>query len=150
MIGLTRQLVFVACQGEPAVPSTRRPDLRDVTPMKSREVTTGPHHIRVQRRASLRLRLLCIFSVVVLMGVSSALAQCPSGPQISKDGTGLLLQDYASVPLSSLTTGAYPPPIDFTGQLSRVNFLRSEPAGVPSSPFRFFVSDSNRNLYILQ
>ena len=104
MIGLTRQLVFVACQGEPAVPSTRRPDLRDVTPMKSREVTTGPHHIRVQRRASLRLRLLCIFSVVVLMGVSSALAQYPSGPQISKDGTGLLLQDYASVPLSSLTT----------------------------------------------
>ncbi|PYR96056.1 MAG: hypothetical protein DMG16_28910, partial [Acidobacteria bacterium] len=148
MIGLTRQLVFVACEGEPAVP-TRRPDLRDVTPMKSQEVTTGPHHIRVQRRASLRLRLLCIFSVVVLMGVSSALAQYPSGPQISKDGTGLLLQDYASVPLSSLTTGAYPPPIDFTGQLSRVNFLRSEPAGAPSSPFRFFVSDSNRNLYIL-
>ena len=71
MIGLTRQLVFVACEGEPAVP-TRRPDLRDVTPMKSQEVTMGPHHIRVQRRASLRLRLLCIFSVVVLMGVSSA------------------------------------------------------------------------------
>src|SRR5438132_6405404 len=102
-----------ACEGEPAVPSTRRPDLPDVTPMKSQEVTIGPHHIRVQRRASLRLRLLCVFSVVVLMGVSSALAQYPSGPQISKDGTPLLLQDYASVPLSSLTTGAYPPPIDF-------------------------------------
>jgi hypothetical protein len=60
-----------------------------------------------------------------------------------------LLQDYASLPLSSRTIGSYPPPIDFTNQLGRVNFLRSEPATAPRSSSRFFVNDLNRNLYIL-
>jgi regulation of enolase protein 1 (concanavalin A-like superfamily) len=61
----------------------------------------------------------------------------------------VLLQDYASLPLSSVTSGAYPSPINFASQLARVNFLRSEPSIAPSSSFRFFVSDLNRSLYIL-
>ena len=83
------------------------------------------------------------------VGTSILWAQYPSGPQITKDGTAVLLQDYASLPLSSRTTGGYPPPIDFAGQLGRVNFLRSEPANAPQSSSRFFVNDLNRNLYIL-
>jgi Glucose / Sorbosone dehydrogenase len=82
-------------------------------------------------------------------GTRSAAAQYPSQPQVSKDGTAILLQDYASLPLSSKTTGSDPPPINFAGQLARVNFLRSEPANAPQSSSRFFVNDMNRNLYIL-
>jgi len=55
-----------------------------------------------------------------------------------------------SLPVSSRTSGSYPPPIDFADQLGRVNFLRSEPANAPESPVRFFVNDLNRNLYILE
>ena len=61
----------------------------------------------------------------------------------------MVLEDYASLPLSSVTSSTYPPSINFAGQLARVNFLRSEPAGPPALPSRFFVSDSNRYLYIL-
>ncbi len=77
-------------------------------------------------------------------------AQYPFGPQVAKDGTAVLLQDYVSLPASSRTSGSYPPPIDFADQLGRVNFLRSEPADAPESPVRFFVNDLNRNLYILE
>ena len=87
--------------------------------------------------------------VSLTVGTRTAWAQYPSGPQIIKDGTAVLLQDYASLPLSSRTTGSYPPPINFAGQLGRVNFLRSEPANAPQSSSRFFVNDQNRNLYIL-
>jgi len=87
--------------------------------------------------------------VSLTLGISSALAQYPSGPQITKDGTAVLLQDYASLPLSSRTTGTYPPEIDFADLLVRVNFLRSEPANIAESSQRMFVNDLNRNLYIL-
>ena len=61
-----------------------------------------------------------------------------------------MLEDYASVPLSSLRKDAtYPPKIDFTGALGRVNVVRSEPADVPTSATRFFVIDNNGVLYIL-
>jgi hypothetical protein len=90
--------------------------------------------------------LLLLSSTV---GTRTAWAQYPAGPQITKDGTAVLLQDYASLPLSSRTTGSYPPAIDFASQLGRVNFLRSEPANAPLSSSRFFVNDLNRNLYIL-
>ncbi len=76
-------------------------------------------------------------------------ATYPSGPQITKDGTAIVLQDYASLPISSLTVSNYPPPTNFAGQLSRVNFLRQEPLNAPLAPNRFFVADNNRNLYIL-
>ena len=87
--------------------------------------------------------------LLVGLTVGTAWAQYPSGPQISKDGTRVLLQDYASLPLSSRTPGSYPPSINFADQLARVNFLRSEPANAPQSSSRFFVNDLNRNLYIL-
>src|SRR5437762_181990 len=77
--------------------------------------------------------------------VSSTASAYPPAAEITKDGTAVVLQDYASLPLSSRTLGGYPPPIDFAGQLARVNFLRSEPANAS----RFFVADNNRNLYVL-
>ena len=82
-------------------------------------------------------------------GARSISAQYPTGPQIAKDGTAIVLEDYASLPLSSVTSSTYPPSINFASQLGRVNFMRSEPAGATGTSLRFFVSDSNRNLYIL-
>src|SRR5436309_8732786 len=95
------------------------------------------------------LALASALLIASTLGEGRAWAQYPSGPQITKDGTAVLLQDYASLPLSSRTTGSYPPPINYAGQLGRVNFLRSEPATTPQSSSRFFVNDLNRNLYIL-
>ena len=86
---------------------------------------------------------------VALGALSSARAQYPTTSQISKDGTAVQLVDYASLPLSSSTGGSYPPTINYAAYLGRVNFLRSEPAGAPLSASRFFVADSNRDLYIL-
>jgi hypothetical protein len=93
---------------------------------------------------------LLLVSLTVGLGTSTAWAQYPPGPEVTKDGTAVSLQDYASLPLSSRTTGVYPPPINFAGQLGRVNFLRSEPANAPQSSSRFFANDNNRNLYILE
>src|SRR5262245_56117416 len=72
---------------------------------------------------------------------------------IRKDGTAVLLTDYASPPLSSRTPNnfpyaTYPPAVNPADQLGRVNFLRSEPAGAPLAATRFFVCDLNRNFYI--
>lgn len=99
---------------------------------------------------NLASRLLGIVSFCLI--ASSALvvrAQYPSSPQIAKDGTAVALEEYASLPLSSRTTGTYPPAIDLSGQLARVNFLRAEPTNAPLAATRFFVCDQNRNLYIL-
>ncbi|MGH9199285.1 MAG: hypothetical protein ACRD1T_26595, partial [Acidimicrobiia bacterium] len=82
-------------------------------------------------------------------GMSTVWAQYPAAPEVTKDGTAVVLEDYASLPLSSRTTGVYPPPLNFADQLGRVNFLRSEPANAPQSSSRFFAPDNNRNLYIL-
>jgi hypothetical protein len=79
-----------------------------------------------------------------IAAVRDAAAQYPSTFQIAKDGTAVVLQDYASLPLSSRSAS-----INFTNQLGRVNFLRSEPANAAQSAARFFVNDLNRNLYIL-
>jgi hypothetical protein len=77
-------------------------------------------------------------------------AQYPASSQVTKDGTAVLVEDYANPPLSSyMRTGTYPPPIDFQGMLARVNALRSEPASAPLSASRFFVVDLNGNLYTL-
>ena len=76
--------------------------------------------------------------------------QYPSSSQVTKDGTALLVEDYANPPLSSaLGDHAYPPPIDYKGMLARVNTLRSEPANAPLASTRFFVADMNGNLYTL-
>ena len=77
-------------------------------------------------------------------------AQYPSSPQLKKDGTSVLLEDYASLPFSSLKKDVpYPPPIDYQDQLGRANSLRSEPADAPNSDKRFFVPGQNGVLYIL-
>ncbi len=99
--------------------------------------------VRQNGSPGLVLRGLLLVSLTV--GARTALAQ----PRITKDGTAVVLQDYARVPLSSTTTGKYPPAIDFSNQLGRANRLRSEPPSAPNSSSRFFVNDQNRNLYIL-
>jgi hypothetical protein len=76
--------------------------------------------------------------------------QYPAKSEVNKDGTAILIEDYATPPLSSaMMNQPYPPPIDYHGQLGRVVSLRSEPADAPLSSTRFFVADMNGNLYIL-
>ena len=91
---------------------------------------------------------------ILLLGIPAAWAQYPleysAKSQVTKDGTAILLEDYANPPLSSsLGDGAYPPPINFHDMLGRVNSLRSEPANAPGSASRFFVNDLDGILYIL-
>jgi hypothetical protein len=93
--------------------------------------------------------LSCLLLASLAISSRTAWGQYPAGPQIAKDGTTVLLQNYACLPLSSSTRDRYPPPIDYGKQLGRVNFLRSEPTNAPLSSSRFFVNDLNRNLYIL-
>src|SRR5579872_4792022 len=102
------------------------------------------------------LRFYCwlAFSAALLFSLPVAWAQYPlqypSSSQITKDGTAILMEDYANPPLSSaMGDHAYPPPIDYKGMLARVNTLRSEPANAPLASTRFFVADMNSNLYTL-
>ena len=93
--------------------------------------------------------------VWLLLGAVTAFAQYPATSQIAKDGTAVLLEDWAFAPLSSRTPNTgynysnYPPAIDYAEQVGRVNFLRAEPANAPLAVTRFFVCDMNRNLYTL-
>ncbi len=109
-----------------------------------------------QKSLKHRVLLFCGTALLVLALLALPVAwaqyplQYPSGPQITKDGTAILIEDYANPPLSSaMGAHAYPPPIDYTGMLARVNTLRSEPANAPLSSARFFVADMNGNLYTL-
>src|SRR5258708_18855030 len=101
-------------------------------------------------------RLYCgvAFLTALLLGLPVAWAQYPlqypSSSQVTKDGTAILIEDYANPPLSSVMGDhAYPPPIDYKGMLARENTLRSEPANAPLASARFFVADMNGNLYTL-
>jgi hypothetical protein len=93
------------------------------------------------------------FAIVLALLFESAaalFAQYPSRSQVSKDGTTVLLEDYASLPLSSPTHGgATARPIDYKGQLGRVTSMRSEPANAPLANTRFFVNDQSSTIYIL-
>lgn len=91
--------------------------------------------------------LTVVFAVSFALTIASA--QYPASPQITKDGTALLLQDYANPPLSSAEKDSYPAPIDYQGELGRINTLHSEPSDAPRSASRFFVNDANGVLYIL-
>jgi hypothetical protein len=74
----------------------------------------------------------------------------PPAPQIKKDGTAVLLEDFASLPVSSLRlNGPYPAPIDYRGQLGKANVLVSEPADARRATDRFFVVGQNGILYLL-
>src|ERR1700719_2851192 len=87
----------------------------------------------------------------ILAAGPAALAQYPAQSQVSKDGTAILLEDYAHPPLSSPTHGgANSMAIDYKTQLGRVNTLRPEPANAPLAASRIFVDDMNGTLYILE
>ena len=103
----------------------------------------------VVRRNLGRIGRVCTAFAIVLALVSVTRAQYPPSSQVSKDQTTILLEDYASLPLSSPVSGAYPPAINYRGQIGRVNSLRSEPGNAPKARSRFFVIDSSANLYIL-
>lgn len=97
-------------------------------------------------------RRYLVFVLLSLAGSRApiARAQYPSHPQIAKDGTAVLLEDYVSLPLSSGTLpGAKKGVIDFKGQLGRATSMRSEPANAPLAASRFFVDDQSGTLYIL-
>jgi hypothetical protein len=103
----------------------------------------------IERSARLRFGLVLLVSF--LSSACVVCAQYPSQSQVSKDGTAILLEDFASLPLSSPThAGLNPGTVDFKGQLGRVNSLRSEPAKAPLAASRFFVNDQSGTLYILE
>ena len=91
----------------------------------------------------------CLLAVF-LAAEPAAHAQYPTTFQISKDGTAVLLEDYATPPLSSATHGgATSTEINLKGQLGRITALRAEPANAPLAASRIFVDDQNGTLYIL-
>ena len=82
----------------------------------------------------------------VLHGQSPYSAQ----PNLKRDGTAVVLEDFADLPLSSPTHGgATTTSINFRAQLGRVNSMLSEPANAPRAASRFFVVDQSSTLYVL-
>ncbi len=105
-------------------------------------------------RAAMRAKMLfaALLGLWMALTVVQAVAQAPypPAPQIKKDGTALKIEDYASLPLSSLRLeGPYPAVFDPRGQLGKSNMLISEPAGAPQAAARFFVVEQNGILYLL-
>src|SRR6266699_6425811 len=99
-----------------------------------------------ERSARLRFGFLLLAGILTSAPVVSAQypLQYPSKSQISKDGTTVLLEDYANPPLSSMTHGGMAGgEINFKGQLGRVNSLRSEPSNAPLSASRSSVDDQS-------
>src|SRR5690349_13377586 len=83
---------------------------------------------------------LLLAAIVLSTGLARADVTYPNGPQIAKDGTAVVIEDYAKLPISSRTL----PPFgeqtnDLRDQLARVNFLRCEPTNAPLAASRFFV-----------
>jgi hypothetical protein len=98
-------------------------------------------------RVCLGLGLLASFLAIA----SAANAQYPTQSQVSKDGTAVMLEDYANPPLSSPTHGgADSTAIDYKAQLGRITSLRPEPANAPLAASRIFVNDQNGTLYFLE
>ncbi len=78
------------------------------------------------------IRLLC--------GICLAAVTLPAA-RVAADGSLVLqIKDYATAPMTGVTTGA-----GNLGSLARINMLREEPGGAG----RFFVNDLNGPLYIL-
>jgi hypothetical protein len=98
-----------------------------------------------------RVALFALLWIVLATGRPALSQGYPPGPQISKDGTAVLVQDYASLPLSTARKeGAlYPPRVDYSVQLGPPTSFHSEPASAPLAKKRFFVVDQNGVLYIL-
>ncbi|PYU21018.1 MAG: hypothetical protein DMG30_18815 [Acidobacteria bacterium] len=97
-----------------------------------------------------RLRFGFVLLAILVTSTAVLFAQYPSRSQIGKDGTSVLLEDYAELPISSPTHGGSASrAIDYKAQLGRVTSLRSEPANAPLASSRFFVDDQSSTLYIL-
>ena len=80
----------------------------------------------------------------------AAFAQYPTQSQVGKDGTAVMLEDYANPPLSNAThSGANTNAIDYKLQLGRVTAMRAEPANAPLAASRIFVDDQSTTIYIL-
>lgn len=102
-----------------------------------------------ERRTVRYCGLTLLASLLVILPAAIA-QQYPSGYQIYTDGTAVVVEDYASMPPSSLKgDGPYPHAVDYHDQLGRPNSFRSEPADAPLAARRFFVVDQNGTLYIL-
>ena len=85
-----------------------------------------------------------------IAAVPAVLAQYPTQSQVGKDGTAVMLEDYANLPLSNAThAGANTTSIDYKLQLGRVTSLRAEPANAPLAASRIFVDDQSTTIYIL-
>src|SRR5258708_14163216 len=113
------------------------------TARKNREALTMARTF-VKAASSVRLRLGFFILGGLLASASVAYAQYPlqypSKSEVGKDGTTVLLEDYANPPLSSMThAGAPAGEINFNGQLGRVNSLPSVPPAPPSSAAPFSV-----------
>jgi len=105
-----------------------------------------------QREVISSARLCLGFGLLAsILAVSpSALAQYPTKSQVSKDGTAVMLEDYANPPLSNAThSGANTTAIDYKLQLGRVTSMRAEPENAPLAAKRIFVNDQSSTLYIL-
>ena len=99
---------------------------------------------------SLRIRFNLGLLVVCLAAATAAFAQYPTQSQVSKDGTAVMLEDYANPPLTNAThSGANATAIDYKLQLGRVSSMRAEPANAPLASSRVFVNDQSSTLYIL-
>src|SRR5947209_3082018 len=80
--------------------------------------------------------LLMMFAGILILVTGQSMAQnggvrYPTSFQPTKDGTAVLLEDYASAPQSTPKFDGAAPPNDFEGlpyQLARLNVLISEPA----------------------
>ena len=87
---------------------------------------------------------------VASWAVPAAFAQYPTRSTVGKDGTAVMLEDYANPPLSNAThSGANTAAIDYKLQLGRVTSMRAEPANAPLASSRTFVNDQSGTLYIL-
>ena len=111
---------------------------------------SGQRTIKHSTAAFFGLALLISFFASAMAMLAQYPMQYPSQSQVGKDGTAVLLEDYATPPMSGPTHGgASKGAIDFKGQLGRMNSLRSEPSNAPLAASRFFVNDQSDTLYIL-
>lgn len=101
---------------------------------------------RLLLRCSLVLSLLC-----GLPQFSHGQIPYPATFQVAKGGAAVVLEDYAQLPVSGRggSVSNYGPNVHLDDQLARPTFIRSEPTNAPLGNSRFFVTDLNRNLYIL-
>ena len=110
----------------------------------------GITELSTRLRWSLNSILLLISFACAATTSAQYPATYPSQSQVSKDGTAVLLEDYANLPLSNPPQGNIPrAPIDYKAQLGRATSLRSEPANAPLAASRFFVIDQSHTIYIL-